>query len=103
MELQTILDVLKAKKDLMFLDLFLPGIDGFQLFNLLRNYPATHSIPIIVHSANPLDDITKIRMRRIQCDGFIEFPVEASVLVHTIEEVLQINRLGTKKWVPPRA
>ena len=95
--------IVAERPDLMFLDLFLPGIDGFQLFNLLRNHPATHSIPIIVHSANPLDDITKIRMRRIQCDGFIEFPVEASVLVHTIEEVLQINRLGTKKWVPPKA
>ena len=58
---------------------------------------------IIIHSAIPLDDITQIRMRRIQCDASIEFPVEASVLVRTLEKVLQRNRIGTKKWVPPKA
>ncbi len=95
--------VVAERPDLIFLDLFLPGIDGFELFNLLRDHPATHSIPIIIHSAIPLDDITQIRMRRIQCDAFIEFPVEASVLVNTIEKVLQTNRLRTKKWIPPKA
>ena len=91
------------RPDLIFLDLFLPGINGFELFNLMRGHPATHSIPIVIHSAIPLDDITQIRMRQIQCDAFIEFPVEASVLVRTIEEVLQRNRVETKKWVPHRA
>ncbi len=91
------------RPDLIFLDLFLPGINGFELFNLLRNHPATHSIPIMIHSAIPLDDITQIRMRRIQCDAFIEFPVGASVLVRTIEKVLQKNRMGPEKWVPPKA
>ena len=95
--------IVAKRPDLIFLDLFLPGIDGFELFNLLRNHPATHSMPIIIHSAIPLDDITQIRMRRIQCEAFIEFPVEASVLVHTIGKVLQRNILGTKKWVPPKA
>ena len=95
--------IVAERPDLIFLDLFLPGIDGFELFNLLRNHPTTHSIPIIIHSAIPLDDITLIRMRRIQCDAFIEFPVEASVLVGTIEKVLQRNHLGTKKWLPPNA
>ena len=94
--------IVAERPDLIFLDLFLPGIDGFELFSLLRNHPATHSIPIIIHSAIPLDDITQIQIRRIQCDTFIEFPVEASVLVHTIEKVLQGNLLGEKKWVPPR-
>ena len=95
--------IVSERPDLIFLDLFLPDIDGFELFSLLRDHPATHSIPIIIHSANPLDDITQIRMRRIQCEAFIEFPIEASVLVHTVEEVLKKNLLRTKKWVPPKA
>ena len=95
--------IVAQRPDLIFLDLFIPGIDGFELFNLLRDHPATHSIPIIIHTAVPLDDVTQIRMRRIQPDAFIEFPVEASALVQTIEKALQRNRLGTKKWVPPKA
>ena len=87
----------------IFLDLFLPSINGSELFNLLRDHPATHSIPIMIHSAITLDDITQIRMRQIQCDAFIEFPVETSVLVRTIEKVLQRNRTGTKKSVRPKA
>ena len=95
--------IVAQRPDLIFLDLFIPGIDGFELFKLLRDHPATHSIPIIIHTAVPLDDVTQIRMRRIQCDAFIEFPIEASALVQTIQKALQRNRLGTKKWVPPKA
>ena len=95
--------IVAQRPDLIFLDLFIPGIDGFELFKLLRDHPATHSIPIIIHTAVPLDDVTQIRMRRIQPDAFIEFPVEASALVQTMEKALQRNRLGTKKWVPPKA
>ena len=95
--------IVAQRPDLIFLDLFIPGIDGFEIFKLFRDHPATHSIPIIIHTAVPLDDVTQIRMRRIQPDAFIEFPVEASALVKTIEKGLQRNHLGTKKWVPPKA
>ena len=95
--------IVAKRPDLIFLDLFLPGINGFELFNLLRDHPATHSIPIMIHSGITSDDITQIRMRRIQCDAFIEFLVETSVLVRTIEKVLQRNHTGTKKWVLPKA
>ena len=81
--------IVAKSPDLIFLDLFLPDINGFELFNLLLDHPVTHSIPIMIHSAITLDDITQIRMRRIQCDAFIEFLVETSVLVRTIEKVLQ--------------
>lgn len=95
--------IVAQRPDLIFLDLFLPEIDGFELFKMLRDHPATHSIPIIVHTAVPLDKITQIRMRRVQCDGFIEFPVEASALALTIDQALKRNTQGTKKWIPPRA
>ena len=54
--------IVAERPDLIFLDLFLPGIDGFELFNLLRNHPATHSMPIIIHSAIPLDDLSLIHI-----------------------------------------
>ena len=57
--------IVEQRPDLLFLDLFLPGTDGFELFTTLRNHPATHNVPIIIHAAVPLDDVTQIRLRRI--------------------------------------
>lgn len=89
------------RPDIIFLDLFIPGIDGFDFFKVLRNHPATETIPIVIHTAVPLDQITQIRLRRVQFDGFLEFPVEASQLIGIIDQALQRNSVVMRKWVPP--
>ena len=93
--------IVANRPELIFLDLFIPGIDGFDLFKILRDHPATHTIPIVIHTAVPLDPITQMRLKRIQCDAFIEFPIEASELQRTIQKALKRNSSGTRKWVPP--
>ncbi len=93
--------IVANRPELIFLDLFIPGIDGFELFKILRDHPATHTIPIVIHTAVPLDKITQMRLKRIQCDAFIEFPIEASELQRIIQKALKRNSSGTRKWVPP--
>jgi CheY-like chemotaxis protein len=94
--------LVKCRPDLLFLDLFLPGTDGFQLFDILRSHPATATIPIIIHSAVPLDKITQMRLRRMRHDGYLEFPIEATGLNRMIENV--IHRHSTEqRWQPPPA
>ncbi len=95
--------IVEQRPDLLFLDLFLPGTDGFELFTTLRNHPATHNVPIIIHAAVPLDDVTQIRLRRITHDGLVEFPIEASELIRFINTALKRNSSQTHKWVPPSA
>lgn len=95
--------IVAQRPDLLFLDLFLPGTDGFELFTTLRNHPATHNVPIIIHAAVPLDDVTQIRLRRITHDGLVEFPIEASELIRLINTALKRNSSQTQKWVPPSA
>lgn len=95
--------IVANRPELIFLDLFIPGIDGFELFKILRDHPATHTIPIAIHTAVPLDQITQLRLRRMQCDAFIEFPIEASELQRIIHKALKRNSSGTRKWVPPSA
>ena len=89
------------RPDIIFLDLFIPGVDGFDFFKILRRHPATASIPIVIHTAVPLDQITQIRLRRVPFDGFLEFPVEASQLIGAIDRALQRNAGPMRKWVPP--
>ena len=93
--------IVQQRPDLIFLDLFLPGMDGFELFDLLRNHPATESIPIIVHTAVPLDSITELRMKKVRCEGFLEFPIEASELNRVVDIGLRRNEISVQKWVPP--
>lgn len=72
------------------------------LFDNLRVHPATASIPIVIHSAVPLDAVTSIRLRKMQHDGFIEFPVAATELVNRIDMALRRNAAVERRWVPPK-
>ena len=98
---QGIEKIVEQRPDLIFLDLFLPGMDGLELFTALREHPATHNIPIIIHSTIPFDDLTQIRLRRVSYDALIEFPIEASELNRIINKALQRNSSQTRKWTPP--
>ena len=48
-------NIVAQRPDMIFLDLFLPGTDGFEFFAILRDHPATHNIPIAIHTAVPFD------------------------------------------------
>ena len=91
------------RPEVIFLDLFLPGTDGFRFFDILRSHPATASIPIIIHTAVPLDEMTQIRLRRVRHDGFLEFPVEATALNRMIDIALRRGRQIERTWTPPEA
>ena len=93
--------IVEKRPDLIFLDLFIPGTDGFEFFKVLRGHPATASIPIVIHTAVPLDQVTQIRMRRVACDAFVEFPVEASELVRIMDTAMQRTAVPIRRWTPP--
>lgn len=95
--------MVERRPDVILLDLFIPGMDGFELFELLRGHPATASIPIIIHTAVPFDQLTRIRLRRVRAEGILEFPVDASELNRTIDAALQRNSPSVRRWEPPKA
>jgi DNA-binding response OmpR family regulator len=48
--------------DLIVLDLVMPGLDGFEVANLLKGEPATAEIPIVILSVRSLSGIEKRRL-----------------------------------------
>jgi CheY-like chemotaxis protein len=75
--------VKEIKPDLIFLDIWMPGIDGKEVTKLLKNDPATSSIPIILVSAlNTISDIQK----EISADGYLSKPFDLDVLVNTVKK-----------------
>lgn len=95
--------LVERRPDLIFLDLFIPGIDGFELFDILRRHPATEDIPIVIHTAVPLDPVTRMRLDRLRFEGFVEFPIEASELNRVIAIALKRSATPARKWIPPPA
>lgn len=100
---EAIENLVTRRPDLIFLDLFVPQTDCFEFFALLRRHPATADIPIVIHTAVPLDPLTKMRVARMRFEGFVEFPIEASELNRVIDTALKRNAVPTRKWTPPRA
>lgn len=95
--------LVNRRPDLIFLDLFVPQTDCFEFFALLRRHPATTDIPIVIHTAVPLDPLTQMRVNKLRFEGFVEFPIEASELNRVIDTALKHNAVPTRKWTPPRA
>ena len=93
--------MIERRPGVILLDLWIPGMAGFELFENLRKNPATESIPVIIHSAIPLDAVTKLRMKRMRAEGFIEFPIDASALKEKLRIALRRNDPFVKKWIPP--
>ena len=98
---EAIESMVARRPEVILLDLFIPGMDGFELFENLRKHPATESIPVVVHSAIPLDPLTKLRMKRMRTEGFFQFPIDASALNEKLRIALKRNDVLTKKWIPP--
>ncbi|MFO1388160.1 PAS domain-containing protein [Cellvibrio sp.] len=72
--------------DLIILDINLPGMDGFEALNVLKNDPSTKHIPVVGLSANamPYDIERGIK------SGFFEYltkPVDMNKLIETLNRV----------------
>jgi CheY-like chemotaxis protein len=74
----------RERPDLIFMDLFLPGMDGFELTRKIKATPELHHIPIVVLTAygNPE---TEEKAEEAGCDGFLHKPAD----IRQIQAVLR--------------
>ena len=73
----------------MVLDIHLPDIDGFEVCRRLRERPDTARLPIIHLTAAYLTDEDKVRGLDAGADAYLTHPVEAAVLVSTIQSLVR--------------
>ena len=74
--------------DLVVLDIGLPGVDGFQLFQLMKDDPRTASIPVIFVTSYDDPDVVDRAMNMGAAD-FIGKPIEAEDVRARVERVLK--------------
>jgi len=72
-------------------DLQMPGIDGFDLIEMLRKDPEFRRVPIIVSSATTDPDVPD-RVRRLGADAFYPKPCSPTRIRQHLEKLLNEDR-----------
>jgi two-component system, OmpR family, response regulator len=78
---------MKAKPDLVLLDVLLPDANGFDILNRIRSNEKLKNLPVLMLSSlGSLEDI----MKGLKCgaNGYLTKPAKSKVLLNAIEEVL---------------
>jgi len=82
----------RAKPDLITLDLSMPGRDGIETFCDLRQNPATEEVPVCIITGHP--EFRKVIYDRpvTPPEGFIEKPCDPDHVVKTIQRILGLAK-----------
>lgn len=82
------LELIKRERpDLIFLDIVLPGMDGFSALRALRRDPETKPIPVIMISGNA-QATEQFYVQRIGADDFMKKPFSRAEVFARIEHLL---------------
>jgi CheY-like chemotaxis protein len=76
--------------DLAIVDIMMPGLNGYELIEKLRQIPQTQELPIIVLTARA-GGADKAHAYRVGADAFIQKPFELKRLTNEIATVMQMQ------------
>ena len=76
------------KPDFIMLDIQLPGIDGLEVLQKIRNAEPDGRIPIIALTSYAMSG-DREKMMASGCNGYIEKPIDPGRIIDQIREVLE--------------
>jgi two-component system, OmpR family, response regulator VicR len=86
------LDVVQQEQpDLILLDLMMPDVDGWDVFQQLKANTQTQNIPVIVITAKaqPIDRVLGLHIAKV--DDYISKPFHPQELIDSVDKVLKTN------------
>jgi len=84
--------IYRHRPDLVLLDFKMPGMDGFQVCEVMRKDKETASIPIIAVTALSSSE-DRVRILASGVNRYIPKPVDVRKLLEVIKELLEGGRL----------
>ena len=78
----------RVRPDLVLLDLMMPGMDGWEVYQKLKANEATQNIPVIVVTAKAQSIDKMLGLHIAKVDDYIAKPFSPQELVESIEKVL---------------
>ncbi|HLY25282.1 MAG TPA: response regulator [Aggregatilineales bacterium] len=88
--------VAKAQRlhpDLILMDIQMPGVDGFEVVQILRSDPRTERIPVIVVTAAARDPLDVARGLGLGADDYLRKPYNNSELVARVRSNIRARQL----------
>ena len=78
--------------DLILLDVMMPGMDGFECCQLLKDTPSTLHIPVVMVTALG-EPVERLRGLDAGADDFLTKPVEYETLMARVKSLVRLKRL----------
>lgn len=72
--------------DLVFLDITLPQIDGFEVLRRLRTHPNTKALPVFLSAAMPIGEIWSKSTHHFE--AFVQRPFRSDKLLNLLDDFL---------------
>ena len=82
----------RERPDMVFLDIVMPGMNGFSALRELRRHEATRATPVIMMSGNE-QATEQFYVQRIGADDFMKKPVSRAEVFARIERLLDEERV----------
>ncbi len=83
-----------GKHDLLILDVMMPKLDGYELFEKLRETPVTKDLPVLLLTAKGRYDVIRDKSRYFLYGlyGFLSKPFYGRELAHKVSEILSVAK-----------
>ena len=78
--------------DIILMDLAMPGMDGFEATQQIKQHPGAANVTVIACSAFSTQDYRK-RAFQVGCEGYITKPIEPAMLVDQVAKLTLMSRL----------
>lgn len=97
---ESAIELAKAEQpELIFLDIVLPGVNGFHVLRTLRHDPLTQHIPIVMISGNQ-QATEQFYVQRFGADDFIKKPFGQLEVQRCIDQLVRAERLSARMPAP---
>ena len=79
------------KPDLILMDINLPGIDGYELTQRLKQMPHLARVPVVAMTANVMKG-DREKTLAAGCDGYIQKPIDVDQLPAQVSRYIQARK-----------
>ena len=89
--------VYSATPDLVFLDLFMPGMNGDECCRIIKADPRTKKIPVVIVTLSGNEEDLE-RCRQAGCDDIILKPINRELFIETAKKHLKIQERSDLRY-----
>ena len=82
-----------AIPDLIFMDVIMPGMNGFRATRILNREPETSHIPIVIMSGDE-QSMQSFWLKQIGAVDYLAKPFKRSAIFQTLEQHLKVSRVA---------